>query len=625
MLPVRLKPLVSACLVCYGVSSHALTIGEIQGERHLSVYQGQTVGGVDGIVTAVDTQGFWMQDVLPDGNALTSDGIYVFTSNRARPMIGDRVLVSGQVDEYRPGGAASNLTVTELNASFGSNAWALLSSGNALPAAIRIGNGGVLAPTTEIAPAVGNVETSGHRLAPTRYAMDFYERLEGMRVSMGAAAVVGPNVKYGEIAVIAQDQLGATLTNARGGATVGRDNFNPQRLILDDALSATPIVNVGDALADVTGVMHYSFSNYKLKLTEAPSVIRGNLLPEAVAPVASNRLAIASYNVENLGGNAAQSRFDSIAGQLVGTLGSPQLIALQEVQDNNGATDNGTTASDLTLDRLTQAVRDAGGRDYGYVVIDPRNKADGGQPGGNIRNAFLYDKAAVSFAGAVGGASDAIGVLPDGTLTRDAGRIDPGNPAFDDSRKPLAAQFRISGENFILVNNHFSSKGGDEPLFGPDQAPMRGSDAARMEQAQAVAGFVGDLLAADAGAKLIVLGDLNDFQFADTLAPLTAAGLINLTDTLPQSERYTYIYEGNSQALDHMFVSAAMLANASLSYDIVHANAEFANQISDHDPLLLTIAMPVPVPEPEIYALMLLGLGVLGATGGRRHRVLPAH
>ncbi|MCZ4305321.1 endonuclease/exonuclease/phosphatase family protein [Zoogloeaceae bacterium G21618-S1] len=624
MFPFRLKPIVCVCLACFGASSHALTIGEIQGESHLSAYQGQTVGGVDGIVTAIDLHGFWMQDLLPDGNALTSDGIYVFTNSRGRPTVGDRVLVSGRVDEYRPGGAATNLSITELNASFGAHAWTLQSSGNALPAAIQIGNGGLLAPTTAIAPDVGNVETSGQRLAPSLYAMDFYESLEGMRVSMGSAAVVGPNAKYGEIAVISHDQLGATLSSARGGATVQSDNFNPHRLILDDALRSTPIVNVGDSLANVTGVIHYSFSNYKLNLTDEPTVIAGNLLPEVLAPVASNRLAIASYNVENLGGNAAQSRFDSIAGQIIGNLGSPQLIALQEVQDNNGATDNGTTASDTSLERLTQAVRDAGGRDYGYVVIDPVNKADGGQPGGNIRNAYLYDKSVVSFAGAVGGATEAVGVLPDGTLSLDAGRVDPNNPAFVDSRKPLAAQFRINGENFVLVNNHFSSKGGDEPLFGPDQAPERGSEAARTAQAQAVANFVGDLLAADAGAKLIVLGDLNDFQFADTLAPLTSAGLINLTDILPEGERYTYIYEGNAQALDHMFVSAALLANGSLNYDIVHANAEFANQISDHDPLLLTIAMPVP--EPETYALMLGGLGVLGAIGRRRHRrrALPA-
>jgi len=108
---------------------------------------------------------------------------------------------------------------------------------------------------------------------------------------------------------------------------------------------------------------------------------------------------------------------------------------------------------------------------------------------------------------------------------------------------------------------------------------------------------VAGVLGINPNASVIVAGDLNDFQFASTLAPLYAAGLINLTDTLPEDERYTYNYEGNLQALDHMFVSPNLVAWGSLVYDIVHANAEFSDQLSDHDPTLLTFAL-APVPEP---------------------------
>jgi predicted extracellular nuclease len=612
----RLAPLSALVLLALSSHAHALSIGDIQGSAHLSPYQGSVVSNVEGIVTAVGSNGFWMQDLTPDGNPLTSDGIYVYTGSRARASVGDRILASGRVDEYRPGGAATNLTTTELNLSFGSHGWSRVSAGNVLPDAVVIGSGGLLAPTGAIAPDVGNVEQGGYTLAPGAYAMDFYESMEGMRVSLASAAVVGPNARYGEIPVISADQIGATTTSPRGGVVISADNFNPHRLILDDVLSTTPVVNVGDRLNNVVGVLDYSFSNYKLQVTSAPTVVSGGLTPEVAAPLAAGRLGIASYNVENLAGNAAQSRYDAIAQQIVGNLASPQLIALQEVQDNNGATNNGVVASDQTLERLTAAISAAGGRDYGYVVIDPVNNADGGQPGGNIRNAYLYDKSLVSFAGLVGGATDAIGVNADGSLTLDAGRIDPGNSAFASSRKPLVAQFDIGGAEFVLINTHFNSKGGDEALFGPDQAPERSSEVQRLAQAEAVAGFVTDLLAADPNARIVALGDFNDFQFADTLSPLTAAGLTDLTLLLPENERYTYNYEGNGQVLDHIFVSAAVLADATLVYDIIHANSEFAAQISDHDPLLMTLAMPVP--EPEGWALMLAGLGLVGAVARRK-------
>ena len=112
---------------------------------------------------------------------------------------------------------------------------------------------------------------------------------------------------------------------------------------------------------------------------------------------------------------------------------------------------------------------------------------------------------------------------------------------------------------------------------------------------------------------------MNDFQFAASLAPLVAAGPINLTDTLPANERYTYAFEGNLQTLDHMWVSSNLLANGGAVYDVVHANAEFIDQVSDHDPILMTLSMvPAPVPEPQTVLLMVLGLLGVGTVARRR-------
>ena len=102
----------------------------------------------------------------------------------------------------------------------------------------------------------------------------------------------------------------------------------------------------------------------------------------------------------------------------------------------------------------------------------------------------------------------------------------------------------------------------------------------------------------DDGAPVYVTGDFNDFAFADTLAPLHAAGLFNLTDTLPETQRYTYNHEGNLQALDHMFVSPGLRARGAPTYRVVHVNADFSDAVSDHDPGLLRFELPAAGARP---------------------------
>ena len=601
----------------------AQQIGAIQGRSHVSPVANSNVTGINGIVTAVDVNGFWMQDA-GDGDDLTSDAIYVFRgSGGSKPAVGAQVAVSGRVQEFRPGGAATNLTTTQINATVSGSGFSTLSLGNALPAP-RVIDFGFLPPTA-IAAGVGNVETApGYQLQPTLYSMDFYESLEGMRVALPSAVASGPTNRFGEIALVASAQVGApdVLTSPRGGVVIADGQFNGQRILIDDRMVSTPSVNSGATLAGVVGVMDYSFANYKLYLTESATVVSNPLVRETTS-IADGRFGLASYNVLNLAGNADAALFTAIAGQLALNAGAPHLIALQEVQDNNGATNNGVVAADQTLDRLATALNDATGRSYAWVTVDPANNADGGQPGGNIRQAFLYDTSRVSFSGVVGGALDAVTAIASPTgqieLSLGAGRIDPANPAFVNSRKPMVAEFTVDGEQLIVINNHFNSKGGDQPLYGPAQPPVRGTETQRLAQAQAVADFVSALLAINPNANIVVTGDLNDFQFADTLSPLAAAGLVNMTDSLPENERYTYSFEGNLQTLDHTWISANLLAKGDAAYDIVHANAEFFDQVSDHDPTLLTLgAIPAPIPEPGTWLMMALGLAGLVARGLRR-------
>jgi predicted extracellular nuclease len=169
--------------------------------------------------------------------------------------------------------------------------------------------------------------------------------------------------------------------------------------------------------------------------------------------------------------------------------------------------------------------------------------------------------------------------------------VDPTNPAFNASRKPLAGEFTWNGRTVFVIANHFNSKGGDQPLFGHFQPPARPSETQRHGQATVVRTFVDQILAVDPNASVIVLGDLNDFEFSQTADILTGTGsLLDLPRTLPLAERYTYDFEGNSQVLDHILLSPG-LAASSYSYDVVHVNSEFANQLSDHDPQVVRLPL----------------------------------
>jgi predicted extracellular nuclease len=574
-------------------SAAGIRIHDIQGAAHISPMNGQAVTGVPGIVTAVTTTGFFMQDPNPDTNPATSEGIYVFTSTAPGRSVGDSVTVSGTVAEYRSGGSTSaNLTTTEID----SPTVTLVATGVTLPAATLVGTGGRVPPATVIDSGTtsGNAETSG-TFDPTAHGLDFWESLEDMRVQLNNAAVVGPSDSGGEFVVV---PAGSTTRSARGGIIGQQTDMNPERVFINNALAPTPTVNVGDTLTGATvGVLTYNNDNYQLDVTATPAVTSGGLTQETTTAATATQLAIATFNVENLAPTDPATKFSALAAIVVNNLKAPDLIAVEEVQDNSGATDDGTVACDQTLSKLIAAISAAGGPTYQYREIDPVNDADGGQPGGNIRQVFLFrTDRGLAFVDRAGGTSTAadsvITVAGKPVLNYSPGRIDPTNTAWNASRKPLAGQFTFNGHTVFVIANHFDAKLGDDPLMGKLQPPSTPSATQRVAQATAVRTFVNQILAVDSTADIVVLGDLNDFDYSTAVSTLTSGGaLTDLPATLPIAERYTYVYEGNSEVLDHILLSSS-LAGSSYAYDVVHVNSEFANQVSDHEPQVVRLPLP---------------------------------
>ncbi|HEY5835542.1 lamin tail domain-containing protein [Streptomyces sp.] len=567
-------------------------IHDIQGTTHISPFKAQTVSAVPGVVTAKSTTGFWLQDPAPDTNPATSEGVFVYTSTAPTVAVGDSVTVSGTVSEFRPGGTGgtTNLTTTEIT----SPTVTTVARGVPLPAATVVGSGGRVPPGTVIDnDATGDVETSGTFDAASD-GIDFWESMEGMRVQLTNAAVVGPRSSFGEVPVV---PAGSTTRTNRGGIVYQSGDPNPERVILDDVLAPTPTVNVGDTLTGATlGVLDYSFGNFELFVTATPAVTSGGIAQETTATPTAGQLSTATFNVENLAPADAQTKYDGLARQIVTNLQAPDLVALEEVQDNSGATDNGVVACDQTMTKLISAITAAGGPSYTYRQINPTNNADGGAPGGNIRQVLMYrTDRGLAFTDRAGGTATTADAVVDTagvpSLKYSPGRIAPADSAWSSSRKPLAAELTWQGKTVFVIANHFNSKGGDQPLFGHFQPPVASSETQRHNQATLVKNFVDQILAVDASASVIVLGDLNDFEFSQTTDILTAGGsLVDLPRTLPAAERYTYDYQGNSQVLDHILISPSLAAKA-YGYDVVHVNSEFAAQLSDHDPQVVRIPL----------------------------------
>ena len=565
----------------------------IQGTAHTSPLLGESVT-TTGVVTAVDSNGFYLQDAMGDNNDATSDAIFVFTGSAPTVTVGNFAEVSGTVSEFTPGGTDTrNLSTTQI-----SNATVTIPevSIQVVPTPVVIGTGGRVPPTENID------DDAFTSFDPDTDGIDFFESLEGMLVTAKDTVAIAPTNRFGEIFTVVNSGENATGISDRGTLNISPDDFNPEKVQIDEDSDILPgfdipEVNVGAKLGDVTGVVGYGFGNFEIYPTEEFTVTPSTITPETTTiESGADKLTVASYNVLNLDPNdsdgdedVANGRFDAIAAQIVNNLKTPDIIGLQEIQDNNGSDDAGITSANETLQQLADAIADAGGPTYSFIDNTfIGNDTSGGQPVGNIRTAYLYNPQRV---GLVEGSVESIQDSDQQTNSE--------NPFFD-ARLPLVAKFTFNGEEVTVVNNHFSSKGGSSPILGVEQpfearqeeVTVNGSLDERQAQANAVKDYVDGILAADSNANVVVLGDFNEFEFVSPVETLDES-LTNLTNTVDENERYSFIFQGNSQSLDHILVSDNLADK--VEFDILQVNSEFAEttqRASDHDPLIASLSFP---------------------------------
>jgi predicted extracellular nuclease len=559
-----------------GCAAIELTIPEIQGDGQYSPYEGEVVT-TTGVVTLISANGadMWIQDPIGDGDPATSDGIFVDDRNILDPLpeVGDLIRITATVEEQQFG---NNLPLTRLNnPEF--EEFEIISSGNPLPKPVRLKN----LPNESIPDGI-----------------DFWEPLEGMLVKVKNGRVVAPTSRFGEFGFLTKKdakphsgyfpQTKQILLRSLGPNMV---DYNPERIVVDDASLEKPIiVRPGDVVRKLVGVVDYTFGMYKLQPVKYK--VKTHKIPKAPASKRSHvkgKTVITTFNVENLfdlldepgkddeGSTPTPEELETQLAKLALAieveLQLPEIIVVQEVENTS------------ILQELGNRVNTATGANYMAVSFETSD-------GRGIEVGFLWDDDRVALLHAFQMSG------PDVEAAFGPSSPSPG-------REPLVGIFDVKGCEITIIGNHFKSKGGDDPLYGVNQPPIRITEVQRKAQARVVRDFVNDLFVADPDALVMVIGDLNDFQFGEPgegpdhpIAILEGGPgeipLINLVNFEKKAEKYSFIFDANSQVLDHMLVSPA-LHRFFGGADFLHFNASFPADLSDdpktplrasdHDPL----------------------------------------
>jgi predicted extracellular nuclease len=549
-------------------------IDEIQGNTPWSPLAGKTVW-TRGVVTGHARRGFFIQNPNPLGKTGVSDAVFVY-SPKKKPPTGSFLALEAIVVDYLP--SDNSKPVTQLK---------------------MMGGKLLKEPTREIIACMlraNNVPLDRHQLAV------FLNGLEGMLVAIepGATFIQASN-PFGDYVVSLADDLDLKRFRTHQGGIVLEshelDRWFPSFRMINyvDA----PRLNVGARLLNtVTGPLNFRSGSYQISVNHSievePVTVAIERTSLAPTPDKMTILTLNSFNLDphvelaenvknphlDIDDDYGDRRFHALADAVVTQAETPDIIALQEIQDSDGAEITKQVAADKTYQLFTAQIRNAGGPTYHWIDIAPVANSDGGQPGGNIRNAYLYNP-------------ERIELIP-----KSAARIGEQEPAFENSRKPLMAHFRLRGTQspLAVINVHLASKRHQNSIFAPLNPGFDPQLATRIKQASIIRAAALALTAQ--GIDYYITGDFNDFEDSSTLKAILGDENVNLVKTVPRLERYDYNHRGKLQVLMHGIVSKALADAQRAEYEILHGNeligvrpGELGTKPSDHAYVISRIKM----------------------------------
>ncbi len=588
-------------------SAPTAAIYQIQGNGSTSPFVGQSVT-TSGVVTKLNSNGFFLQDLTGDGDPATSDGIFVFTSTKPTVSAGQAVMVSGKVSEFNVGASNNTDTIAHTVTELGSIAGITVT-----------GTGSVPVTTVQFPLAT----------------QDTMERYEGMLVQLVGPLTVQQNYflgQFGELTLGTGGRLWTPTNVDRPGtsAAVALNTDNIRRsIVLDDGtsvqnpnptpyLAADNTVRAGDTVASITGVIDYGLTTsantdpgaYKIHPTQPVTFARANPRTTQADDVGGN-IRVGSANVENFfttlddgvnlcppsntasdcrGANDANEftrQIQKVADELIGM--NADAVALMELQNN------GTTAVQTLVNFIN-----------------------------NRLGSTVY--AVVPFA-STGGGTDAIQV---GMIYK-PGRLALAGPALSDTaainnRAPMAQTFKaLNGEKFNLIANHLKSKdcgdstpGAGDADTGDGQGCFNGT---RVRQADELRTFTALVQSTSGVTDTLVVGDFNSYAQEDPVYDLTSNGFIDqvgryLDKPGSNSYGYSYVFNGTSGRLDQALASNTLSTKVTgvtewhINADeplVIDYNQEFKQpacpacgpdyytptpyRASDHDPIVVGLSL----------------------------------
>jgi predicted extracellular nuclease len=549
-------------------NSQPISIHDIQGCAHISPYTGKTVRSILGIVTWKDRQGFFIQENDPDDKDCSSEAIYVFTNQFSEVIPGDSVSVGGTVQEFSANTQDNSLSTTEIEASH----IKILSTANPLPDPVKLNSKGRIPPLSIID------DDSMALFDPESDGLDFYESLEGMRVEVDNAVVVGPEDSYKEVTVIPGEYLNQNIISSQGALITTSTDQNPERirLVLPDGWKKT--VNLGAVFTSpVVGILSYEYGNFEIIVTNMPTTQSIKVKPDPLSLVSDKgTLRLTTYNVENLN-RFEDEKMDKLADQIVNELDQPDILLLQEIEDDSGTEDDGTISAAKTLKELVDRIQEHGGPKYSFVDHAPKDGTSGGIAGGNIRVVVLYR----TDRGLELSSTENILSTSTGTI-------------FSGSRLPIIVRFTYDKKPFYVIGVHLVSNTANSPEFGSIQPVQKPEESERIDQAQWIIKAKNELASREPDAAIFVAGDFNDTPDSKTLQTLQNANMLDLSNDIPLEERYSILFDGNALLYDQILVNKGEENKLTIDQaSVVHCNSYLneKQQTSDHDPFSIDFSL----------------------------------